>query len=339
MKRASGPRVRRGWAALASVTLLLPVLAVLGSQQSAHAASSRACQGGGYRVLGKGAGFEGTVAAPAGRFRVQGRYTQFTVDPATFAVYDQAFTGAPGPRDQTGGRFTPIYASKVPQHRGLTLTSRIEIEIDEEEIQINRTGSDLSMKIQAKDCTVGGIFQMEPEREDGTRTRIVHRLARSAFYYDNPRFRARLGRYLGSDCTNPRTGPPSRFCVQVRTRVNIGNRFSPDFAVRDSAQVAERVPQPECGPDFTNALGLDETADYCGGMTIWDVASGGRMGMVTGEDATEVSNSPTECVSNCQAQNQVRGRLVDLGNPFPAPARSRLTPRTSRQGLLAPLTP
>ena len=45
--------------------------------------------------------------------------------------------------------------------------------------------------------------------------------------------------------------------------------------VRDSAQVAERVPQPECGPDFTRNLGLDETEDYCGGMSIWDVATNG----------------------------------------------------------------
>jgi hypothetical protein len=30
----------------------------------------------------------------------------------------------------------------------------------------------------------------------------------------------------------------------------------------------------------------------------WDVASGGRLGMVTGEDATEVANPPTACTQN-----------------------------------------
>ena len=51
------------------------------------------------------------------------------------------------------------------------------------------------------------------------------------------------------------------------------------------------------------------------------------MGFVTGEDAVELANPPTDCVQNCQAQNQVRGRLAVLGFPFPAPAGSRLTPR------------
>jgi hypothetical protein len=305
----------------------------------AMAASSSGCEGGGYRVLAHSGAFDGTVAAPAGRFTVQGTYTRFDVDPVDFAVYNQAFTGAPNSLDQTGGRPTGIYASKVPNHRGLALTSAISLEIKDEGLEISRTGPGVSMKIQAKDCAAGGIFQMEPARGDGTRTRIVHRLADGAFYYDNPNFRAHLGEFLGSECTSVSTGPPSQFCVQVRPRVNIGNDVSPDFAVWDSAQVATRVLQPECGPDFTNNLGLTETRDHCGGMSIWDVASGGRMGMVTGGDATEVSNSPTTCVTNCQAQNQVRGRLVDLGFPFPVPAGSRLTPRTSTQGLNAPLTP
>jgi hypothetical protein len=50
---------------------------------------------------------------------------------------------------------------------------------------------------------------------------------------------------------------------------------------------------------------------------------------VSGEDAVEVANPPTECVSDCQAQNQVRGRLAVLGFPFPVPAGSLLTPRAS----------
>jgi hypothetical protein len=121
--------------------------------------------------------------------------------------------------------------------------------------------------------------------------------------------------------------------------VNVGNKVSADFVVRDSAQVAERVLQPGCGPDFTNNLGLTETRDHCGGMSIWDVASGGRMGMVTGEDAVELANSPTDCVQDCQAQNQVRGRLAVLGFPFQVAAGSKPTPRTSTNGLPAPLTP
>ena len=338
MPRHDTSRRRRAVGA-ACAALLVPLALSSVIQSPAEAASSKGCDGGGFTVLGKGAGFEGTVPAPAGRFRVQGTYAQFDVDPTDFAVYDQSFTGAANPLDQTGGRFTPIYASKVPDHRGLTLSSSISISIDDEAIRLFRTGTGLSMSLQAKDCASGGIFQMEPERGDGTRTRIVHRLADSAFYYDNPLFRARLGQFLGSGCTSIETGPPGQFCVRVTPRVNIGNDLSPLFTVRDSAQVATRILQAECGPDFTNALRLAETRDHCGGMSIWDVASGGRMGMVTGEDATEVANPPTSCVENCQAQNQVRGRLATLGSPFPVPLASRLTPRTSTDGLLAPLTP
>jgi hypothetical protein len=64
-------------------------------------------------------------------------------------------------------------------------------------------------------------------------------------------------------------------------------------------------------------------------MSVWDVASGGRLGFVTGEDATEVANPPTTCTTDCQAQNQVRGRLAVLGHPFPVPAGSRLVPRVA----------
>ena len=331
MPRSDRPRPR-GATALTTAVLLLPILAAVISAP-AMAASSQGCEGGGFTVLGQGGGFDGSVPAPSGRFRVQGRYAQFDVDPADFAVYDQAFTGAANPLDQTGGRFTPIYASKVPDHRGLQLSSGISISLKDETLQLSRTGTGLSMTLQAKDCASGGIFQMEPARADGTRTRVVHRLADSAFYYDNPHFRARLGEFLGSGCTSVDTGPPGQLCVRVTPRVNIGNDVSPRFVVRDSAQVATRVRQAECGPDFTNVLGLAETRDHCGGMSIWDVASGGRMGMVTGEDATEVANPPTACVQDCQAQNRVRGRLANLGSPFPVPVGSRLTPRTSTDGL------
>jgi hypothetical protein len=332
-----GPRRLTRTAGLLAVTVITG-LGYAALSAPAQAASSKGCVGGGYTVLGKSGEFKGTVPAPAGRFLVQGRYTQFEVDPTNFAVYNQSFTGAPNELDQTGGRFTPIYASKVPNLRGLRLSSGIELEVKDTEVRLIRSGTGVSMSLQAKDCASGGIFQMEPERSDGTRTRIVHRLAPSAFYYDNPNFRARLGQFLGSGCTSQATGPAGQFCVRVSPRVNIGNNISPRFTVRDSAQVATRIRQLPCGPDFTNTLGLTETRDHCGGMSIWDVASGGRMGMVTGEDATEVANPPTTCTEDCQAQNQVRGRLAVLGAPFPVPAGSLLTPRTSTDGLTAPLT-
>lgn len=328
-------------AALAGAAVTLAAVVAVPAT-AASAASSTFCDGGSFTVLGRTGTkdrFRGTVAAPTGRFVVQGRYTQFAIDPATFGIYDYAFTGRANTGDMTGGRLTSVYASKVPDHRGLALTSTISLELRDEDMTISRTGpGGLSMKIQAKDCAQGGVFQMEPGRGDGTRTRIVHTLADGAFYFDNPNFRARLGDYLGSECADVLTGPASTYCVRVSPRVNISSESAPQLILRDSAQVATRIPQAECGPDLTNPLGLTETRDHCGATSIWDVASGGRMGMVTGEDATEVANPPTTCTSECEAGNGVNGRLVSLGHPAPVPAASRLTPRTSADGLTAPLT-
>ncbi len=331
----------RSLSVAAALLAAVPLVAIT-APTAASAASSKFCDGGSYTVLGKTGTkdrFRGTVAAPAARFAVQGKYTKFTIDPASFAIYDYAFTGAANRGDMTGGRPTPVYASKVPDHRGLSLAGSISLELRDEDMTISRTGpAGLSMKIQAKDCAQGGIFQMEVERGDGTRTRIVHTLADSTFYYDNPNFRANLGQFLGSGCTSPATGPAGDACVRVSPRVNIGSDTAPKLILRDSAQVATRIPQASCGPDFTNTLGLSETRDHCGATSIWDVASGGRLGMVTGEDATEVANPPTNCTEDCEAGNQVRGELAVLGFPAPVPAASRLTPRTSPDGLTAPLT-
>lgn len=336
--------------ALAAVLPLLGLVATGPSQ----AASSDACEKGGFSLVNLATGT--TVASSAAgevdrvvpaaslgaanaRFGVRGRYISFDVRLRDFAVFHYGFTGAANPEDITGGRRTPVFASKIPHHRGLVLSSGVTVELDEEDLVISRAGTDLSMKIQAKDCAQGGIFQMEPERDDETRTRIVHTLATTGdprltpFYFDNPRFRARVGQFLGSECTSVQTGPPSRFCVQVSTRVNIANDFSADFVARDSAQVAERVPQTDCN----TARPVTPSVAHCGGVAVWDVASGGRMGFVSGEDAVEVANPPTDCVQDCQAQNQVRGRLAVLGFPFPVPAGSRLTPRVSSLPL-PPLT-
>src|SRR5690349_21193024 len=326
---------------LASAALVATTLVV--TTGPAHAASSKGCVNGGYRVVNLTTG--ATVATvgedriratiPAGQFgdtfAVRGRYTQFDVRSSDFAVLNQAFTGAANELDLTGGRFTPVYASKVPDHRGLSLSSGIAIELKEEGLTLQRTGTGVSMKLQAKDCAQGGIFQMEPQRADGGTTRVTHTLAQSStpgltpFYFDNPNFRSRIGQFLGSGCTSVVTGPPGQFCVQVAARVNIANGLSRRFVARDSAQVATRVPQPACN----TATPLTPSVRHCGGVSVWDVASGGRMGFVTGEDATEVANPPTTCTTDCQAQNQVQGRLANLGHPFPVPAGSRLTPRSS----------
>lgn len=198
----------------------------------------------GYSVLGKAGAFDGTVAAPTGPFLVQGKYNEFTIDPQDFAIYDYAFTGAANPLDITGGQRPGVYASKVPDHPGLVLTSPITLEIKEDGVEIGRSGTGgLSRNIQAKDCANGGIFQMEPERGDGIRTRIVHRLAAGAFYFDNANFRAHLGEFLGSECTRTVTG-----VVQVRRpRQRPGSHPDPAGRVRAGLHQhhrTERNPRP-----------------------------------------------------------------------------------------------
>jgi hypothetical protein len=341
---------RTGVIAALAALVLAPMLATTFAGP-VEAAKSSGCEGGGYRLVNLSTNAvvtsgDVTTTVSAGsfagntRFGVRGLYTEFDVGLADFAVFNQAFTGAPNPLDMTGGRRTVVFASKVPDHRGLTLTSGISVQSLKDDLVITRTGPGLTMKIQAKDCAAGGIFQMEVQRGDGTRTRVVHTLADGTgplvpFYFDNPNFRARVGQFLGSGCTSVTTGPPGQFCVKVTTRVNIANDFSSNFVLRDSSQVATRIPQSDCN----TAAPVSPSVAHCGRVSVWDVASGGRLGFVTGEDATEVANPPTVCTQNCQAQNQVKGRLVVLGFPFPVPAGSRLTPPVSAQPLPALTAP
>jgi hypothetical protein len=114
------------------------------------------------------------VTVPAGSvpssFLVKGKYIEFTVDAATFGVRDWTFTGVPNPLDITGGQRTTVFASKMPDHRGLVLNSGVSVNSSRESLVLTRTGPGLSMKIQVKDCANGGVFQMEVERGDATAT-------------------------------------------------------------------------------------------------------------------------------------------------------------------------
>ena len=330
----------RRWAALAAVALLSPLL-TLGAVTPAQAKGGDTCDGGGFSIVNPetaavvARGAARLVAQPAAlgttTFGVRGRYVSFDVRLSDLAVLDYAFTGAASPLDLTGGRRTPVFASKTPDHRGLALQGGVSITIDEDGLALTRSGAGLSMKVQAKDCAQGGIFQMEPQRADGTATRVTHVLANPAdpaltpFFFDNPAFRARIGQFLGAGCTSVTTGPAGQYCVQVTARTNIGNGVSPRFVARDSAQMATRVPQAGC----TTAAPLLSSLQHCGGVSVWDVDSGGRMGFVAGGDAVEVANPPTLCTHQCRGHNQVQGRLASLGAPFPVPAGSVLVPRVA----------
>ena len=318
-------RTRRVFLGMAAFSLAMLTLNV-----PAHAASAAGCDGGGFAISGLANGASVRPNAVGGdlatsiatdslgpTFMVVGRYVEFTVVSATFGVENWTLTGAPNPLDITGERRTQVMASKTPDHQGLTLTGGVDVQIKGPDLVISRTGPGLTMKIQAKDCANGGIFQMEPGRADGATTRFTHTLADGVFYFDNPNFRAREGDVLAF-----KTGTAT-----VRTRVNFGNDLSSKFVGTDSPQAATRVQQPGCSNPFTSRVRGAEVVQHCGGVSQWDVASGGRMGQVMGEDSVEVAPPAKSCVSNCTAQNRVRDQAVALGFPFPVPADSRLQPR------------
>ncbi|WP_211223760.1 hypothetical protein [Massilia niastensis] len=296
----------------------LALLLLSGFAGQASAASSDGCEGGGFTVLGLRAPQDRTIAANAlgsgNVITVRGKYVEFDIDKATFGIRNYTLTGAANPLDITGGRRTPVFESKLPNHRGLVLTGGVELELKEQELVILREGPGLTMKVQAKDCANGGLFQMEPERADQTRTLFTHVLAETAFYFDNGNFRQREGDVV----------PYKDTTVVVPARINFGNEFSRKFVGRDSPQVADRLDEPTCVNQIRTRTGALATVLHCGRVSRWMVASGGRMGQVMGEDAVEVAPPATVCVKKCQARNRVRGQSVVLGFPFPIPIEQRL---------------
>jgi hypothetical protein len=85
------------------------------------------------------------------------------------------------------------------------------------------------------------------------------------------------------------------FVNEYTGKINFGNGVSGDathqmLLGKDSPQVATKLYQD-------------------GTTTRWSVASGGRMGGVLGEDAIELSAGATNCTSDCQARNQIRGSV------------------------------
>jgi len=303
----------------------LVLLAAAGAMAApaAFAATSKACAGGGFTALG----YSGNVklSIPASQlgtsFAVRGKYIEFDVDSSSFAVRHYVMTGAVNALDITGGVRTPVFDSKVPDHRGAVLSGPMELELKDGDLVIRRQGR-VDMKIQAKDCAQGGIFQMEVERDDKQTTLFTHTLADAggnltAFYFDNRHFRAREGDLL----------PYGDVVMAVPARVNFGNDFSPKFVGRDSAQLATRRSEATCANTIINRFGQPVTVSHCGGVSRWDVKSGGRMGMVMGEDAVEVAPSATECDKACQARNRGQGKAVVLGSPFPVAVPDRLNPR------------
>jgi len=283
---------------------------------SANAATSRACELGNFQLSQTG----NTLA-------VRGRHVWFDVDMTTGGVRNWTLTGAENPL-RLVTRPTVMFLEKTPMH-GTVLTQTDRLRNDRGDLVLIRTNGSVTVKIQAKDCAQGGVFQMEIERSNNAVTRFRHILGYETFYYDNPNFRAREG-----DVVRFRNSSGATMDITITPRVNFGSDTSTLLVGRDSPQAATRINHNQCTNMIPKRDGSFATVRHCGGVTEWDVQSGGRMGQVMGEDATEVAPPATFCTDDCQAENQVRGGAVILGFPAVVPANFRLFPRLDRAVLL-----
>jgi hypothetical protein len=328
MKRNNLVNVTKRFFVLAA--LIVVILAAMSGESLA--ASSQACEGGGFTVLGlSGKQDRKYNSGVPATFLVKGKYVEFTVDAATFGVRNWTLTGAANALDITNGYRTVVFAAKLPDHRGMVLNGEMRLKMDKGDLVLTRAGRGLDMKIQAKDCAQGGIFQMEVERDDNTATVFTHVLGDTVFYYDNPNVRDRLGERIPCSGVLPDgtlvscEGANADGTVTVTARLNFGSDLSNKFVGRDSSQVATRIANG-CVNQIPNPF-HPGTVNHCGGVSQWSVASGGRMGQVMGEDAVEIAPAASTCTANCQAQNQVNGRAVVVGFPFPVPYEVRFQPR------------
>jgi len=111
---------------------------------------------------------------------VHGTMVEFTVNLDTFEVTNYTLTAA---SDVTDGVKTTVFASKAPQLAS-KLSGPVQVRLQSEQLVLSR-GSAVTMKIQAKDCSTGGMFQMEAEPGQT----YVHQLAPGFSYFEDDRGR------------------------------------------------------------------------------------------------------------------------------------------------------
>ena len=216
---------------IASLAIAGALLAVAFTAAPAGAAKAGTCAA--YTVVVNGQPLSGdqarTIAPTITSIVLDGTYNEFTVDPATFAVRNYVWTGVPTPRPDMnlpGGRQV-LFASKVPNH-GRTLDSALSLRIAAEGAVLERNGGGQDMKIQARDCHQGGIFQMEPEPA----TTFTHTLGVPNYTRVSPLAASRLcfvtpqGGWTGYDSPelavlNAFTGKTSNWTVQAGGRVGL----------------------------------------------------------------------------------------------------------------------
>ncbi|OIH96183.1 hypothetical protein [Curtobacterium sp. MCBA15_001] len=223
--------------------------------------------------------------AVSGTIAVRGKHNGFDIRIADLGVYDYTLTGAPDTQRMVT-KPTVVFASKVPSLSPAQLASArlSSLEVKDDTLVAIFGTSAGKLKVQAKDGAQGGVFQMETEF--AAPVSFTHTLGTGLFYFTNP--------YTGK--INFGDGTPA---------VAGGSDAHQMLLGKDSPQVATKTSQ---------------TAT----TTTWTVQPGGRMGGVLGEDAVELSQGATNCTSDCQAQNQIRGSLPVPPDPVdPTPLATR----------------
>jgi len=174
-------------------------------------------------------------------------------------------------------------------------------------------GPGLSMKIQAKDCAQGGIFQMEPARGDGTVTDITHALATdpsdptmTVFYFDNPNFQ-------------PGNFPPLPLCPA-------GGPFTPEcypVPVRPRS-TSLTTSRRSLSAGIARKWRRGSTSSAASQRGEWPAVAGwGWCSARTRSRSRPGHNLRRELPSAGPGQRQVPGARL----PVPSPTASRVTPQ------------
>ncbi|MCW2605932.1 MAG: hypothetical protein JWO60_625 [Frankiales bacterium] len=158
---------------------------------AASAATSAGCEGGGFSVTqltgrttsGSTTTRSSLASTPAdARLLVRGRYVEFAFAPVSGNIYDYVYTGAANATSMTSAR-TPVWESKTLS-LGPVLRGEVEVRTDGTDLTVLSRGSAGKVKVQAKDCATGGIFQQEVET--AAPVTATHTLAANMYYFTNP---------------------------------------------------------------------------------------------------------------------------------------------------------
>lgn len=208
------------------------------------------------------------AVTPGATAQVRGTFVSYTIQLDTFTVTNYTLNS-----NITGNQPKVIFVRKQPLH-GKTLVSNMTIDLNNEQATFQRSGGGVSMKIQSKDCSEGGIFQMEPEPS----VEVEHQL-----------------------------GPGFAYCVDSSGRVLIVSATNP-FIGRESPELATlSFPSPQSAIVGTQ-------------ISRWLIQSGGRMGLVTGEDAVQPLSAPCSASTNATPTPTPNTTPTPGGTPTPSPS-------------------